>query len=251
MSKRTGASGTIDLAILGLLQEEDLHGYELRKRLGDIQGAHNSVSFGSLYPALARLERSGAVQVLRPSTSPQPTSPMTGALSGELAAFRATQDRSTAKTPTALDGAIRDLVHGRRTKKVYGITASGSQQLLEMLSDQSGDDRTFRLKVAFCRHMGPPQRVSMLIGRRDTLIRRLDELKSRAPATTDAYLSSLERHDLTTLDNDITWLDELIETARADSRMTDPEGAESVDPTAGREDPSPLTLETQTGGNRQ
>lgn len=238
MSKRSGTSSTIDLAILGLLRDDDLHGYELRKRLGEIQGAHNSVSFGSLYPALARLERSGAVQVLRPSTSQQPASPMTGALSGELAAFRAASETSGSAASGGFDGGIRDLVHGRRTKKVYGITAAGSQRLLEMLTDQSGDDRTFRLKVAFCRHMGPHQRVTMFARRRDTLAERLDLLKSREPVTSDVYLSSLERHDLTTLGNDIVWLDELIETARLDSRIDSAEIADATDP----KDTSPRTL---------
>src|ERR671910_799882 len=48
-----------DLAILGLLEENDLHGYELRKRLGDLLGGRLAVSFGSLYPALGRLEQRG------------------------------------------------------------------------------------------------------------------------------------------------------------------------------------------------
>jgi DNA-binding PadR family transcriptional regulator len=47
--------GVIDLAILGLLKEQPLHGYELKKRLTGVLGPLSSVSFGSLYPALARL----------------------------------------------------------------------------------------------------------------------------------------------------------------------------------------------------
>ena len=51
----------LELAILGLLKEQPLHGYELKKRLTDRLGPLSSVSFGSLYPALARLETAGAV----------------------------------------------------------------------------------------------------------------------------------------------------------------------------------------------
>ena len=51
----------LELAILGLLKEQDLHGYELKKRLAETLGPLSSVSFGSLYPALGRLERAGAV----------------------------------------------------------------------------------------------------------------------------------------------------------------------------------------------
>ena len=47
----------LDLAILGLLGERDRHGYEIRRLLRDELGLVANVSFGSIYPALARLER--------------------------------------------------------------------------------------------------------------------------------------------------------------------------------------------------
>ena len=53
----------LDLAILGLLFEQEMHGYEIRRRLRDELGLFANISFGSLYPALSRLERSGAVTV--------------------------------------------------------------------------------------------------------------------------------------------------------------------------------------------
>ena len=34
----------LELAILGLLEENDLHGYELRKRLGDLLGLRLAIS---------------------------------------------------------------------------------------------------------------------------------------------------------------------------------------------------------------
>ena len=52
----------LELAILGLLEDQALHGYEIRKRLRDELGLFSNVSFGSLYPALSRLERRGAVR---------------------------------------------------------------------------------------------------------------------------------------------------------------------------------------------
>ena len=54
----------IELAVLGVLTDADLHGYELKKRLREVLGPLSSVSFGSLYPALARLERAGAVKAV-------------------------------------------------------------------------------------------------------------------------------------------------------------------------------------------
>ncbi|MBA2625115.1 MAG: helix-turn-helix transcriptional regulator, partial [Acidimicrobiia bacterium] len=54
----------IELAVLGVLREGELHGYELRKRLRELVGGTSSISFGSLYPALGRLERDGAVEAV-------------------------------------------------------------------------------------------------------------------------------------------------------------------------------------------
>ena len=71
----------LDLAILGLLGEKDRHGYEIRRLLRDELGLVTNVSFGSLYPALARLERLGAVEVVdRHATSRAPSMPSTGSL---------------------------------------------------------------------------------------------------------------------------------------------------------------------------
>ena len=60
----------LELAILGLLKEQELHGYELKKRLAETMGSGTGVSFGSLYPALARLEKADAVRVV-PIPSPR------------------------------------------------------------------------------------------------------------------------------------------------------------------------------------
>ena len=54
----------LELAVLGLLKEQQLHGYELKKRLTEALGPFSSVSFGSLYPALNRLETAGAVRAV-------------------------------------------------------------------------------------------------------------------------------------------------------------------------------------------
>ena len=72
----------LELAILGLLKEQELHGYELKKRLVDTLGFVSGVSFGSLYPALSRLESAGAVKAVE-SRGPAPAPvPHTCSLSG-------------------------------------------------------------------------------------------------------------------------------------------------------------------------
>ena len=52
----------LELAILGLLKERSMHGYQLSKRLTDSLRGFWRVSYGSLYPSLKRLERQGAVE---------------------------------------------------------------------------------------------------------------------------------------------------------------------------------------------
>jgi DNA-binding PadR family transcriptional regulator len=191
----------IDLAILGLLKEQELHGYELRKRLGELPGARASVvSFGSLYPALARLERGGWVKAVEAITrTDRRVVPSSGSLAGEIAAFRA---RRLAPV-------------GGRSKKVYGITPAGSAQLLELLRDPAPvDDRTFALKVAFCRHLASHERLELFERRRAELLARMAERRrgtDRAPDRAfDRYLRTLRERDDATLDHDIAWLDRLI-----------------------------------------
>lgn len=50
----------LDMAILGLLRDGPMHGYELKHRLVDL--GFWRISFGSVYPALRRLENGGLVE---------------------------------------------------------------------------------------------------------------------------------------------------------------------------------------------
>ena len=85
----------LELAVLGLLKEQPLHGYELKKRLGETLGTLWGVSYGSLYPALRRLERSGAIEIVDPTAPPAAAAVPTGSVKGDLAAarFRSVADR--------------------------------------------------------------------------------------------------------------------------------------------------------------
>src|SRR5262249_24853321 len=72
----------LELAILCLLKEQPLHGYELKKRLGETLGFLWGVSYGSLYPALRRLERAGSIEIVAPrAAAPAPVAmPATGSI---------------------------------------------------------------------------------------------------------------------------------------------------------------------------
>lgn len=56
MSRR---SGILEFAVLGLLRESPMHGYELRKRLNTSLGIFRAFSYGTLYPCLKTLVASG------------------------------------------------------------------------------------------------------------------------------------------------------------------------------------------------
>jgi DNA-binding PadR family transcriptional regulator len=198
----------LELAILGVLKEQELHGYELKKRLTDALGAFSSVSFGSLYPALARLEAAGAVRVVtvdasEPVLPPAPAVPMTGSIAGEAAAFRARRSTARPARPS-------------RTRKVYAITERGEQVFEELLETESisvDDDRAFNLKLAFCRHLPPERRIGLFEQRRALLVDRLAKARTNHRSRKermDLYTQSLVDHGTETTEADISWLDRLI-----------------------------------------
>lgn len=212
----------IDLAILGLLTEQELHGYELKKRLGELLSGRGSVSFGSLYPALARLENQGCVKAVEQRTA-APAAPMTGSLVGELAAFRARVRES---------GIVKGAGRG---KKVYGITDVGRARLVELLSDPDvGDDRAFTLRVAFAPELSDEARLELFERRRTELLGRRDDLRRRREersGSRHSYLGALLERDADQLANDLAWLDRLIDGERSRSTA-------SADPALLQEEPT-------------
>ena len=196
----------LELAILGLLKENELHGYELKKRLTDALGPFSSVSFGSLYPCLARLERAGAVKAVE-ALPGRPTAliPMTGSIAGEAAAFLA---RRQALRP------------GGRSRKVYGITDQGEQLFADLLAAESvgGDDeRAFNLKLAFARYLPREARLRLFERRRTQLVDRLARVRNSGRGRhdrMDRYTRSLYEHGAESTERDISWLDALIASER-------------------------------------
>ena len=195
----------VELAVLGVLREGDLHGYELRKRVRELLGPGSSVSFGSLYPALARLERDGLVREVEADETGGVPIPMTGSLSGELAAFRA-RTRRRPRTP-----------RGARTRKVFGLTPAGEARLSELVAEPGEDDRTFALKLALCGWCDPATRLALFERRRAALADRLAATRSSAAGTggyLDRYRRSLFEREADVTERDIAWLDGLIAAER-------------------------------------
>ncbi|MFN2490734.1 MAG: PadR family transcriptional regulator [Actinomycetota bacterium] len=178
-------SGTLDLAVLGLLKERSMHGYELRKQLGAMLGPLWQVSWGSLYPTLRRLARSGAVQ-------------------GQAE----TRGRS----------AKAGLGGGRR-RTVYRITGAGEELFTSLLEESAAavDAEHFTLKLAFFRYLRPEKRLALLERRRAYLQEKLAEFRANMRTyheRIDGYAQSLQNHDMAVTESDIRWIDELITNER-------------------------------------
>jgi len=165
----------LELAILGLLKERAMHGYQLKKRLADTLGSFWRVSYGSLYPALRRLQREAAVEMIFP----------------------------------------REQV-GRR-KNVYRITEKGEAlfaELLERAGQEATEDSGFSVRFAFFRYLKPETRIRLLERRRAFLEGRWSHLREsvqRLKEGIDSYTLSLMNHELSATEDDIKWLDDLIQ----------------------------------------
>jgi DNA-binding PadR family transcriptional regulator len=173
----------LELAILGLLYEAPVHGYELRKQLSMRLGGLRVFSYGSLYPALRRLTRAGLI-------AEEAAPPAEGAWS-------------------------------RRARRVYRITADGKERFAELLADsgpQAFDDDGFGVHVAFFSRTPAEIRVRILEGRRRAVEERREGLRAalaRAGEQIDRYTRELHQLGLDTTEREVRWLNELIQQERA------------------------------------
>ena len=189
MSRR---SALLELAILGLLNDSPLHGYELRKRLNAVLGAFRVWSYGTPYPCPRGLVARGWIAEDTASRS-QAGSPNGG--------------------PTGPGS--------RRGRIVYGLTGEGLAQFQSMLA-QAGpaawEDDTFNVHFAFFARTESDVRLRILEGRRSRLEERLDSFRSAAAQRRerlDLYTIELQRHGLESAEREVRWLSELIETERS------------------------------------
>ena len=208
----------LDLALLGVLEEGPQHGYELRKRLRTQLSLLANVSFGSIYPALSRLETSGAVETVDAPPS-LALAPPTGSLSGEKAAMRARRRATT---------------RGRRSRKVYRITEEGGRLFATLLEEDPGPDdaRGFALRWAFARHLSPRARRSLLVRRHDQLVTRMSEVRGAlADPELDRYARSAVEHAAETLEHDVGWTERLLEAEDGSHPIHEDREVRSKEPT--------------------
>ncbi len=196
MSRR---ADILEYAILGMLGDGPLHGYELRKRLAVVLGPFRPLSYGSLYPALHRISARGLI---------------TGA--------EVTAAIETSAPPLS----------AKRARVVYALTGDGKESFAAWVNEtgpEAWDDEGFATHLAFFSRTEARARVRILHGRRSRLEERvalLRESMTRSRERVDAYTLQLQQHGLEGAEREVRWLSELI--AAEESTANPPTSHEST-----------------------
>src|SRR5690625_2526382 len=157
-----------------------MHGYELRKRLTGLLGAFRAFSYGSLYPALRRMQAAGLIA----------------------------EDAAPAGMPV------------RRARRVYRLTDDGRQRFTELVADtgpQNYTDDGFGVHLAFFNRTPAEARMRILEGRRRQVEERREGLRNavtRASNSLDRYIRQLHQLGLESSEREVKWLNELITAER-------------------------------------
>ena len=181
----------LEIAILGLLSESPMHGYELRKRLSTLLGAFRAFSYGSLYPSLRRLAEAGWIDEQEPL------------------------EQDSAGTGFGS--------RSKRGKRVYRLTAEGKEHFAELLAEvgpDAYDDEGFGTRLAFFAQTRSDIRLQILEGRRRRVEEKREGMRSsfaRTGQRLDRYTRELHEHGLESVDREVRWLNELIEHERSDA----------------------------------
>lgn len=182
----------LELAVLGVLHDAPMHGYELRKRLTGLLGTFRACSFGSLYPTLRRLQRDGFISEDAAGDAPGPG-------------------------------------WSYRGRRVYRLTADGKECFATLLADagpQTWEDSGFGVHLAFFSRTPAEVRMRILEGRRRRVEERREGLRAALARTgdqIDRYTLELHRMGLETSEREVRWLNELIAHEQANPPPSDDE----------------------------
>ncbi len=181
----------LEFAVLGILADGPIHGYELRKRLTDTLGPFRSLSYGTLYPTLRRLVNRGAI-------APVSLSPAEDSLA----------------------------LRGKRARIVYSLTASGKEEFEEWANRPgpgAWDDEGFAAHMAFFSRTERRARLRILHGRRTWLDERLTALRTtlgEPRQQLDPYTASMRSLGVEAAEREMRWIDELIESEQGLDRSS-------------------------------
>jgi DNA-binding PadR family transcriptional regulator len=169
---------TIELAVLGLLHEGPMHGYELRKRLNLMLGWGRVLSYGSLYPALKKMLRANLIEETAP--------------------------RTVSRRP-------------RIVYQLTEAGNAEFQRLMSEVGPTAWEDDNFDIRFAFFGRTDMEIRLRVLEGRRSRLQERLERVQKELAMTqkeVDRYAAELQRHGVESVEREVRWLSELINAER-------------------------------------
>ena len=163
----------IELIILGFLNEETLHGYELKHRAENLIGFFGKVSYGSLYPMLRKLTERDQVRKVQGEQEDQRRIP-------------------------------------------YQITSDGKARFQELMQDSN---ISFALRMLFFQNITTSDRSRIMELQRDEWSRKLVERQCNQDNignhSTNHYQAALLARSIRRLEQDITWVQELMAEERS------------------------------------
>lgn len=171
-------SESLEFALLGLLSQTPLHGYELRKRMGTIFGPFRALSFSVLYPQLRRMLEAGLIE------------------------------ESVVDSPSRRSRIVYDITDKGQAR---------FENLTETVSPETWEDEGFEIRFAFFSPTSSKNRVRILEGRHRRLKEKAEILRAdleRSAVGLDKYLIEWRRHSLETAEREIAWLEEMIKSER-------------------------------------
>jgi DNA-binding PadR family transcriptional regulator len=169
-------SESLEFALLGLLEEGPLHGYELRKRLLAIFGPFRALSFSVLYPQLKRMVISEVI---------------------EAKEIGITSRRTRIVYTITKKGSLR-------FKELNGAVTA-----------EAWEDEGFSVRFAFFSPTTTMNRVRILEGRLRRLEEKSKVLRidiNSSSVGVDRYLGEWRRFSLESIEREIDWLNEMITT---------------------------------------
>lgn len=179
----------LELAILGLLKEKPMHGYELKKRLSYMLGHFWTVSYGSLYPALKRLAKAGEIEKAY---------------------------------------SVKEKTRNRNVFRITPKGEADFMRLLSDTSKSASlsDADKFDIRMAFFQYLDAQTRIDMLETRRRLLEEQVAKFKAYRSSNSnqDRYQKGLLRHKVEQTRSDIRWLERLIDSEKKSMKKTNSRG---------------------------
>ncbi len=165
----------LKLAILGLLKEKPMHGYELKKKLSYLLGSFWTVSYGSLYPALKKMEKAKEIECAY---------------------------------------SIKEKTRNRNVYRITPKGEREFIRLLSDVRPDSAlsDTEKFDVRMAFFQYLDPETRLMVLEKRQKILQEQIAKFKKYKSLnkSQDRYQKGLLRHKLEQIKSDMKWLERLI-----------------------------------------